>query len=135
MGDFRKCKELKPFRILEIGTKTLKFARAFKEIIVTMARLQNILLLVLLATPMIIQITSPGSSLFVKAEEDEGVVEDEPISEDDEDVALDKNVSPDADTTLFFTRGSVGAVDGSIELPAGKIVEFWSVLPTRVKMI
>jgi len=99
-----------------------------------MARLQNILLLVLLVTPMIIQITSPGSSLFVKAEEDEvedegveedeGVVEDEPISEDDEDVALDKNVSPDADTTLFFTRGSVGAVDGSIELPAGKIVEF-----------
>ena len=39
-------------------------------------------------------------------------------------MALDKNVSPDADTTLFFTRGSVGAVDGSIELPAGKIVEF-----------
>merc|ERR1711971_78519 len=133
-SDFKKCKELKNFRILEIGTKTLHFVRAFKEIIVTMARLQNILLLVLLVTPMIIQITSPGSSLFVKAEEDEvedegveedeGVVEDEPISEDDEDVALDKNVSPDADTTLFFTRGSVGAVDGSIELPAGKIVEF-----------
>ena len=59
-SDFKKCKELKNFRILEIGTKTLKFTRAFKEIIVTMARLQNILLLVLLVTPMIIQITSPG---------------------------------------------------------------------------
>ena len=66
-SDFKKCKELKTFRILEIGTKTLKFARAFKEIIATMARLQNILLLVLLATPMIIQITSPGKFVQEKS--------------------------------------------------------------------
>ena len=74
-----------------------------------------------------------GSSLFVKAEEDEvedegveeddGVVEDETITEDEEEIALDKNVSPDADTTLFFTRPAQKA-GGSVELPAGQIVEF-----------
>ena len=50
-------------------------------------------------------------------------------------MALDKNVSPDADTTLFFTRGSVGAVDGSIELPAGKIVEFLVGFANKVNII
>jgi hypothetical protein len=50
-------------------------------------------------------------------------------------VALDKNVSPDADTTLFFTRGSVGAVDGSIELPAGKLVEFLVGFANKVNII
>jgi len=98
-----------------------------------MARLQNILLLLLVVTPTILQMTSPGSSLFVKAEEDEvedeGVVEDEeiaedePISEDDEDIASDKNVNSDADTTLFFTKPTQ-TPGGSVELPAGKIVEF-----------
>ena len=63
-SDFKKCKELKNFRILEIGTKPLHFVRAFKENIVTMARLQNILLLVLLVTHMIIQITSPGKHIL-----------------------------------------------------------------------
>merc|ERR1712038_1511705 len=69
----------------------------------TMARLQNLLLLLLLVTPTILQIANPGSSLFVKAEEDEGVeeddgvVEDETITEDEEEIALDKNISPDAD--------------------------------------
>ena len=53
----QRAQELQNFKI---GTKTLHFARVFKEVIVTMARLQNILLLVLLVTPMIIQITSPG---------------------------------------------------------------------------
>jgi len=99
----------------------------------TMARLQNLLLLLLLVTPTILQIANPGSSLFVKAEEDEvedegveeddGVVEDETITEDEEEIALDKNVSPDADTTLFFTRPAQKA-GGSVELPAGQIVEF-----------
>jgi len=98
-----------------------------------MARFQNLLLLLLIVTPTILQIASPGSSLFAKAEEDEvededvaeddGVVEDETITEDDEEVALDKNVSPDADTTLFFTRPTQKS-GGSVELPAGKIVEF-----------
>lgn len=98
-----------------------------------MARFQNMLLLLLLVTPTILQIANPGSSLFVKAEEDEvedegvvedeEVVEDESITEDDEDLALDKNVSPDADTTLFFTRPAQ-TPGGSVELPAGKIVEF-----------
>merc|ERR1712241_1632223 len=99
----------------------------------TMARFQNLLLLLLLVTPTILQISSPGSSLFAKAEEDEvedegvveddEVVEDETITEDEEDIALDKNVSPDADTTLFFTKPAQ-TPGGSVELPAGQIVEF-----------
>jgi len=90
--------------------------------------------LLLIVTPTILQLANPGSSLVVKAEEDEleeegvvedeEIVEDEPVTEDEEeDLALDKNVSPDADTTLFFTRPAQIA-KGSVELPAGKIVEF-----------
>jgi len=99
-----------------------------------MARLQKLLLLLLIVTPTILQLANPGSSLVVKAEEDEleeegvvedeEIVEDEPVTEDEEeDLALDKNVSPDADTTLFFTRPAQ-LTKGSVELPAGKIVEF-----------
>ena len=45
------------------------------------------------------------------------------MSEDDDDLNPDKNVSPDADTTLLFTKPA--QVSGaSVELPAGKIVEF-----------
>jgi len=95
-----------------------------------MARLQNLILLLLLVTPALIQIASP-SSLVVRAEEDEvdeDVVEtdEEPAEEastDDEDEISDKNVSPDADTTLLFTKPTQ-APGGSVELPAGKIVEF-----------
>lgn len=43
------------------------------------------------------------------------------MTEDDED--LSKNVSPDADTTILFTKPAQAA-GGSVELPAGKIVEF-----------
>jgi translocon-associated protein subunit alpha len=70
--------------------------------------------------------------MFANAEEDEvedegaadddETVEDEPLSEDDEDLGPEKNVSPDADTFLLFTRPTVSG--SSIELPAGKIVEF-----------
>lgn len=96
-----------------------------------MARLQNILLLLLLVTPAIIQIANPGSHVFAKAEEDEveeeGAVEDEEVAEDDsmteDDEDLSKNVSPDADTTILFTKPAQAA-GGSVELPAGKIVEF-----------
>ena len=113
-----------------------------------MARLQNLILLLLLVTPALIQIANPGKfffinfikvknfnfilgSLVVRAEEDEvdeDVVEtdEEPAEEastDDEDEISDKNVSPDADTTLLFTKPTQ-APGGSVELPAGKIVEF-----------
>ena len=113
-----------------------------------MARLQNLILLLLLVTPALIQIANPGKfffinfikvknfnfilgSLVVRAEEDEvdeDVVEtdEEPAEEastDDEDEISDKNVSPDADTTLLFTKPTQ-ASGGSVELPAGKIVEF-----------
>jgi len=97
-----------------------------------MARLQNLILLLLLATPVILQITNPGKSFVVNAEEDEvedeGAVEDEEATEDepmtDEDeLASDKNVSPDADTTLLFIKPAQTA-GASVELPAGKIVEF-----------
>ena len=57
--------------------------------------------------------------------EDEEIVEDEPVTEDEEeDLALDKNVDPNADTTLFFTRPAQVAGKSNVELPAGKIVEF-----------
>ena len=74
-----------------------------------------------------------GNSIFARAEEDEveeeGAVEDEEVSEDDpvadeeEDSNPDKNVSPDADTILFFTRPAQTS-GASVELPAGKLVEF-----------
>ena len=69
---------------------------------------------------------------MVRAEEDEvdeDVVEtdEEPAEEastdDEDDLASDKNVSPDADTTLLFTKPTQ-ASGGAVELPAGKIVEF-----------
>jgi len=74
---------------------------------------------------------SPGS-LVVRAEEDEvdeDVVEtdeepsEEASTDDEDDLASDKNVSPDADTTLLFTKPTQ-ASGGAVELPAGKIVEF-----------
>jgi len=91
--------------------------------------------LLLIVTPTILQLANPGSSLVVKAEEDEleeegvvedeEIVEDEPVTEDEEDdLALDKNVDPNADTTLFFTRPAQVAGKSNVELPAGKIVEF-----------
>merc|ERR1712029_1213716 len=59
--------------------------------------------------------------------EEETVVEDEEAQEDstvDEDLDESlKNVSPDAETTLLFTKPAQ-APGGSVELPAGKIVEF-----------
>jgi len=98
-----------------------------------MANLQKLLLLLLIVTPTILQLASPGNSIFARAEEDEveeeGAVEDEEVSEDDpvadeeEDSNPDKNVSPDADTILFFTRPAQTS-GASVELPAGKLVEF-----------
>ncbi len=92
---------------------------------------------------MTLSASAPQSSLFARAEdeaEDEGVVEEEGEEGDagaggdeeaDEDGAGEpkKNVSPDADTTILFTRpptGAVGALgaSSSVELPAGQIVEF-----------
>lgn len=83
------------------------------------------LLLLLLISPMILSLSS-----VVRAEdevEEDGVVEEESVSSDgDEDEAFGddpkKNVSPDADTTLLFTKPTVNA--GAVELPGGQIVEF-----------
>ena len=85
-----------------------------------------------------------GSGLLVFAEEDE--VEDEGVVEDDEDDEAaggagdqdseagegtddeegeKKNVSPDADTFLLFTKPPAIPGEGAgVELPAGQIVEF-----------
>lgn len=111
-----------------------------------MARLSiNILLLVLLVLPCLIQILETGngrSRFFVKAQEDEaegeeadeGAVEDEDGGsevENDEEAAteeedVNKNVHKDADTQLLFTKPSIISTfeSGSVELPAGKVVEF-----------
>jgi len=65
--------------------------------------------------------------------EDEGAVEDDgeeqEAEEEDEDVVVKKNVHPDAETILLFTRpaanpSNYAAGVNTIELPAGKIVEF-----------
>jgi translocon-associated protein subunit alpha len=88
------------------------------------------LLLVLLCTPLLIQVTSPGPALSaLGAEEDEtedeGVVDEDKAGdkeEADEDYgSAKKNVSPDADTLFYFTRPKMGS---TVELPAGQVVEF-----------
>jgi len=48
---------------------------------------------------------------------------DDPVPTDDEEFNPEKNVSPDVDTTLLFTRPPQ-APGAGVELPAGKIVEF-----------
>ena len=48
---------------------------------------------------------------------------EEPAAEEVEDLDSLKNVDPDAETTLLFTKPTQVA-GGSVELPAGKIVEF-----------
>ena len=74
--------------------------------------------------------------MLAMAEEDEieedGVVEDEEGEKDAAETGEDeeeegaggekKNVSPDADTFLLFTKPATNP--GSVELPAGQIVEF-----------
>merc|ERR1719322_1160811 len=109
-----------------------------------MAASIHILLITLLVLPSLIQILDIGhgrSSLFVRAQEDEaegeetddGAVEDEDGGsevENEEAVAdeeeTNKNVHKDADTQLLFTKPSIisGFESGSVELPAGKVVEF-----------
>jgi len=114
-----------------------------------MARLSiNQILIVLLVLPCFIQILDIGqgrSSLVVRAQEDEaegeeadeGVVEDEDggseveNEEEGDDAAeaeaeSNKNVHKDAETMLLFTKPSIVHTfdSGSVELPAGKVVEF-----------
>lgn len=114
-----------------------------------MARLSiNLILIVLLVLPCFIQILDIGqgrNSLVVRAQEDEaegeeadeGVVEDEDggseveNEEEGDDAAeaeaeSNKNVHKDAETMLLFTKPSIVHTfdSGSVELPAGKVVEF-----------
>jgi len=115
-----------------------------------MARLSmNVILLVLLILPCFIQILDQGkggNGIFAKAQEDEvegeetdeGAVEDEEggseveTEDETEDVGgeeeadANKNVHKDADTMLLFTKPSIINTfeSGSVELPAGKVVEF-----------
>jgi len=114
-----------------------------------MARLSiNLLFLVILVLPCFIQILDIGNgrnSLLVRAQEDEaegeetdeGAVEDEEGGtevepEEGEDASeetepdVNKNVHKDADTQLLFTKPSIIHTfeSGSVELPAGKVVEF-----------
>merc|ERR1712223_2083607 len=102
-------------------------------IILKMARLSiHILLITLLVLPCLIQILDIGngrSSLFVRAQEDEAEdggseVENEEAVADEEET--NKNVHKDVDTKLLFTKPSIISTfeSGSVELPAGKVVEF-----------
>lgn len=99
---------------------------------------QKWLLVLLLVLPAVVQIAQPGYSVVSAEEdevenEDEGAVEDEepetteeqPEVEETEDAdGLKKNVSPFAKTTILFTRPAQNLASGSVELPAGHIVEF-----------
>lgn len=114
-----------------------------------MARLSiNLIIVVLMVLPCFIQILDIGhgrSSLIVRAQEDEaegeevdeGAVEDEDggseveTDEEGDDAAeaeadVNKNVHKDAETMLLFTKPTIVHTfeSGSIELPAGKVVEF-----------
>jgi len=96
------------------------------------------MMMMLLVLPAVIQIAERGDKMFAFAEEDEvegeeeGVVEDEgeePEVEEEEVGGTKKNVHPDAETTLLFTRPAANPANyapgvNAIELPAGKIVEF-----------
>merc|ERR1711993_61063 len=90
-----------------------------------MARFQKWLLLMLLVTPILLQQPVAAEEDEVEDEtvvEDEEVAEEEPAAEEVEEEIL-KNVSPNAETTLLFTKPTQ-VPGGSVELPAGKIVEF-----------
>jgi len=86
-----------------------------------------------LVLPAVIQIAQVGHSV-AHAEEDEveneeeGTVEEEPEATEEategEDEGGKKNVSPFAKTLLVFTKPAQSQLSGSVELPAGRIVEF-----------
>jgi len=104
-----------------------------------MARLTVWMMMMLLVLPAVIQIAERGDKMLAFADEDEvegedeGAVEDETedqdVEEEDVEGAANKNVHPDAETTLLFTKPAANPVNYSpgintIDLPAGKIVEF-----------
>merc|ERR1711899_145969 len=105
-----------------------KYSRPLRQPLFKMARFQKWLLLMLLVTPIVLQLAQPVAAEEDEVEdetvvEDEEVAEEEPAAEEVEDLDSLKNVDPDADTTLLFTKPTQ-APGGSVELPAGKIVEF-----------
>jgi translocon-associated protein subunit alpha len=105
----------------------------------------SLLIITLLVLPFLIQVIHFGCNkggVLVHAQEDEaegeevdeGVVEDEGSEvETEEDAAEDedadddkKNVHKAAETMLLFTKPAINPTEagGSVELPAGKVVEF-----------
>jgi len=66
--------------------------------------------------------------------EDDGVVEEEDVvgADDEDDSAnaeVKKNVSPDADTTLLFTKPPASPGDGTgVDLPAGKVKKYTNII-------
>merc|ERR1711953_1619622 len=105
-----------------------KYSRPLRQPLFKMARFQKWLLLMLLVTPIVLQLAQPVAAEEDEVEdetvvEDEEVAEEEPAAEEVEDLDSLKNVDPDAETTLLFTKPTQVA-GGSVELPAGKIVEF-----------
>lgn len=102
----------------------------------TMTRLTVWLLMALAITPVIIQTVERGEKVLAAAEEDEvegeeGTVEEEggdDVTDDDMDGGK-KNVHPDVETTMLFTKPAANPANyapgvNAIQLPAGKIVEF-----------
>merc|ERR1719204_1990148 len=86
-------------------------------------------MMMLLVLPAVIQIAERGDKMLAFAEEDEVDGEEQEAEEEDEEVVVKKNVHPDAETILLFTKpaanpSNYAAGVNTIELPAGKIVEF-----------
>lgn len=96
--------------------------------------MKNILLLALLILPAVILTVDNGSRLVAWADDED--VEDEMVDvegEGDETSVTDEGgdedetqpgASPDADTTILFTKPIAPSTAGNLELPAGNLVEF-----------
>ncbi|PSN33071.1 Translocon-associated protein subunit alpha [Blattella germanica] len=96
-------------------------------------KMKNIFLLSLLILPALILTVDKGrlvawaeeddvddEMVDVEGEGDEGAVTDEGGEEDGSQLSA----SPDADTTILFTRPVATLTSGNLELPAGNLVEF-----------
>ena len=103
-----------------------------------LSKIPHILMLAMLVMPMIMS----TNNAFARAEEDEleeeeeGVVEEEEGAETSEETSDDsteeddgkKTTSPDADTTILFTKPPGTS---NLELPAGQITEFLVVFTNK----
>ncbi|PNF14198.1 Translocon-associated protein subunit alpha [Cryptotermes secundus] len=95
--------------------------------------MKNFIVLAVLL-PALILALDKGSPLVARAEEDdaddeivdvEGESDESSVTEEGgEEEEAQPRASPDADTTILFTRPVISGTSGNLELPAGNLVEF-----------